>query len=469
MTSIRQRRSPSRMRAVLVTDGEQRSALAACRGLAAAGYEVSASAHSRRAPAHWSRACHRRLALPDPRESRAAFVTALERELESHPYDVLLPGSDAVLRVVSDHRERLERVVRIGLPLPEQVEAALDKIRLFHEATSVGLAPLPTVVCESVDEARAALQEVDLPAIFKPQSSVRAWNGALKTTACIVVHEPAPALGVLEPMSNGAFLVQRYVTDALVLSYAGVMAEGRLLALTAARYHRTWPPPAGSVASGETMIPDRRLLERLVALLRSIGWQGIFEAELVVNAAGEATLSDLNPRIYGSLGLSIAAGANLPAIWCDWVLGRETEYTVARPGVRYRWEDAELRHALWQLRHGRVQAAACALRPSRATIWAHLRRDDSLPLLARGLFLTERALARVSTSTRSKYALVRTHWCVRTGATTMSTPSRPTPSVALSSAFTLAARWVLAYALALPLYVGVTVARTLRNWRLPTY
>jgi predicted ATP-grasp superfamily ATP-dependent carboligase len=216
------------------------------------------------------------------------------------------------------------------------------------------------------------------------------------------------ALGALEHMSDGAFLVQRYVKDALVLSYAGVMAEGRLLALTACRYHRTWPPPAGSVASGETIVPDQRLVERLVALLRSIGWQGIFEAELVVNAAGEATLSDLNPRIYGSLALSIAAGANLPAIWCDWVLSRETEYTVARPGVRYRWEDAELRHALWQLRHGRLKSAARALRPSsRATIWAHFRRDDPLPLLARGLFLTDQALSRVSISTLSKHAKER--------------------------------------------------------------
>jgi hypothetical protein len=49
----------------------------------------------------------------------------------------------------------------------------------------------------------------------------------------------------------------------------------------------------------------------------------------------------------------------------------------------------------------------------------------------------------------------------------MSTPSRHTRYVDLVSAFTLATRWILSYALALPLYCGVTVARTLRGWRLP--
>jgi len=64
---------------VIITDGEERAVLGACRGLAAAGYRVSAVARERPAATHWSRSCSERFVLPDPRVSVQAFVAGLEK------------------------------------------------------------------------------------------------------------------------------------------------------------------------------------------------------------------------------------------------------------------------------------------------------------------------------------------------------------------------------------------------------
>ena len=123
-----------------------------------------------------------------------------------------------------------------------------------------------------------------------------------------------------------------------------------------------------------------------------IGWQGIFELELIRTAPERFVPIDLNPRPYGSLALAASAGVALPALWCGWLLDRdprppapESAPVRARPGYRYRWEDADLRNVASCLRRGRLGAALRAARPRRRVTHAYFRLRDPLPLLVRGL------------------------------------------------------------------------------------
>src|SRR3954447_5372040 len=119
-------------RRVLITDGEARAALAACRALHSAGYEVDAVASRAPAAVHWSRFCSRRLRAPDPRLDRAGFTESLGGLLAERPYDVLLPGSDAALRAISEDRDRLSDLTSIGLPNHEVVLRCLSKAPVFE-------------------------------------------------------------------------------------------------------------------------------------------------------------------------------------------------------------------------------------------------------------------------------------------------------------------------------------------------
>jgi predicted ATP-grasp superfamily ATP-dependent carboligase len=134
-------------------------------------------------------------------------------------------------------------------------------------------------------------------------------------------------------------------------------------------------------------------------VLRTLGHAGIFELELIERDNGTFAALDLNPRPFGWMALALRAGANLPAIWCDWMLGRKSPRTSARPGVAYRWEDADLRHLVWQLRRGHLVAAASVLRPRGGVAHAYFELADPGPLPAAILQLARRRVRRPKTQT----------------------------------------------------------------------
>src|SRR5206468_139882 len=162
---------------------------------------------------HWSRACDEQLLVPDVRRSVSAFVSALETALGEGDYGITMPGSDAALLALSESRSRLERASTLGLPPAGAVAAALDKIALLE----------------------APVEAAGFPCV-----------------------------------------VQRVEPQARLLSLAGVAADGRLLAIAASRYLRTWPVHAGAAAFSETVAAPDALVEAAHALLEQVGWQGIF-------------------------------------------------------------------------------------------------------------------------------------------------------------------------------------------------
>jgi predicted ATP-grasp superfamily ATP-dependent carboligase len=376
---------------VLVTDGEQRAVLAACRGLARAGYRVAAAAVTRPAAAHWSRSVSERWHVPDPRVDEAAFAARLAEIVAAGRYDVVLPGTDVSLLAVSGQRERFEHATLLGLPPHATVERSVDKVALLEASTEVGLAPPPSVVCASAADAAAAAEELGYPLALKPaRSFVPSRDGLVQRTTAIV-----PDRRTLEQVASeleAPFIAQRLEREPAIVSFSGVAAGGRLAAVAVARYRRTWPASAGSAAFAETVAPPAGLTERVEELLARLGWQGIFELELFDQGEGRLAAVDFNPRVFGWMALAVAAGANLPAVWCDRLLGRDGPPAIARPGVAYRWEEGDLRHLVRRLGEGRLGAAAAVLRPRRHVVHAHFRLDDPAPLAARPVWLLRRAL-----------------------------------------------------------------------------
>lgn len=369
-------------RRVLITDGEARAALAACRALRRAGYEVDAVASRPPAAVHWSRYCSRRLLAPDPRVDKAAFVASLNRFLDSRRYDVLLPASDAALLAISEDRNRLSRLVAIGLPRHEVVLRCLSKTAVFEASQASQLAAPKTELCRTLDEAREAAAGLGFPLLVKPHMSARPEGTGLWERSSQRVSTESDLAATIEDFGL-PILVQRYLRGP-VYSLGGVITDRGLVAAAYSRYVRTWPPEAGNVSCSLSLPLPSELRDAAATLLGRMGWQGIFELELMEKPDGDLGVIDLNPRVYGSLELAIRAGASLPAIWCESLLeGTVASELDARAGVWYRWEDAEVRYALRRIRSGGISEIAAMLRPRHETAHAFFRMSDPGPLLAR--------------------------------------------------------------------------------------
>jgi predicted ATP-grasp superfamily ATP-dependent carboligase len=376
---------PSR---ILITNAEQRSVLASCRSLAAAGYRVSPIAFTRRAAAHSSRYCDERLQMTDPATDAERFIGELVDRLQRGRYAALIPGSDTALLAISALRERIDGLTRTGLPAHEAVERSLNREVLSAAATAAGLAAPRSVRCTGVEEASAAARDLGLPVLIKSIRTALRIDGTFAQgyPSSLVSTERELANAVAD--SGGECLVQA-TEHGEPYSFGGVMIDGRLVALAMSHYRRTWPPGAGYAAFAETIDPPHALERMVETLMNEIGWEGIFELELIRTAPDRFVPIDLNPRPYGSLALTVSAGAPLPAIWCRWLLEKTGNLPAggvpvrARAGYRYRWEDADLRNVVWQLRRGHITSALQTALPRRRVAHAYFRIGDPLPLATR--------------------------------------------------------------------------------------
>jgi hypothetical protein len=355
---------------VLVADAEGRAALAACRGLAAAGYAVSTAASERLAPALWSRACERTTLVPYGLREPNAFAAELRRS--SDGVDVVLPASDLAVLQLS-HVGGLR-----GVPSAAVADRVLDKRSLADPPPP--LAAAESVVCTSRAEIEAAARRLGFPVLLKPATSIVRTAQGLERIAGAVVGDAA-ALECRAALAALPALVQRFERGGVV-SYGGVRTSAGVVGLVASRWSRRWPPPDGAVTFCETVEPDEHVAEAIDELLRSLGYEGIFELELLETAPNRLVPVDLNPRPFGWMALALAAGVNLPAMWCDSVRGLRVRPSRGRAGVRYRWEDGDLRHLFWQLRRGRLTAAAAVTVPRRRVTHAYFGLRDPAPAAA---------------------------------------------------------------------------------------
>jgi predicted ATP-grasp superfamily ATP-dependent carboligase len=387
-----------RVARVLLTDTEERAALAACRGLAAAGYCVSTVAEERFALGHWSRFSKERITLVGPQTNREGYVERLLQVLRRGEYDLVMPGTELSLIPISEQRDLIEPYARLGLPPHEIVLRALDKPLLQDQAAAVGLAPPRSVVCSNKEEALTAVRELSFPVVVKPRRSVRWMAGRIQHQKAQVVEDMTHFKAAIAA-AGVPLTLQAYVSHPTIVSCAAVRVNKRLLGLTFARYSRTYPPQVGSAALAITIAAPRVLTQQIEELLELIGWCGIFELELLELGENRFGAIDFNPRPFGWMALAIGAGANLPGLWCDHVLGRRSvSPDGARVGIPFRWEDGDVRYALAQLRCGRLRSAAAVLRPHRRVVHANFRIDDPAPLVARTLSIAQKASRMLLTS-----------------------------------------------------------------------
>jgi predicted ATP-grasp superfamily ATP-dependent carboligase len=345
---------------VLVTDhvdGRSRSAVATVRAVAAAGYRAAVTVSGGRSAAAASRFCSATVTVPRPGE--AGYAAAVREELAARDYAVVLPASDAAL-------------VALGRP----GAALVDKSVLPARAAAAGFRMPETIEFPDAAALAGAAADLPYPVVVKP---------AVKASAASVARrvDHAAALLAVAAQLDGPVVVQPF-HDGDIRAVCGVIHDGALLACVHQSYLRIWPPDCGVACAAVTVAPDTAVESGLPALLA--GHDGVFQLQLV-----DGLLIDVNPRVYGSLPLAVAAGANLPGIAAAAAQGRSGGIVRGREGVRYRWLEGDLRHVARSVRAGRLGELP-ALRPRRGTAHSVESVRDPGPALARLVDVTRRRL-----------------------------------------------------------------------------
>src|ERR1700691_3578165 len=182
-------------RSVLVTDGEERSALAVVRSLGRAGYVVhvgARQAHSLAAASRWAKGT---LVTPDPLREPVAFAGAVVAYAREYAIDFVVPVTDASMLAMLPARGRLG-TSSIPFGTLESFVALADKAGLRERAARLGIAFPRQVELEWGDRERSLADAVHMPAVVKPARSV-AVSGTGGARSGAALETPVPSkLGV---------------------------------------------------------------------------------------------------------------------------------------------------------------------------------------------------------------------------------------------------------------------------------
>jgi predicted ATP-grasp superfamily ATP-dependent carboligase len=355
---------------VLITDGEQRAALAAVRALGRMGHEVLVTSSRDRSLAGASRYAAADLTVPDPLAQPLDFVRALERIVQERAIDVLVPLTDAALLAVLAERERFAPC-RIPFPDLDRVRAVGDKAEVLRAAQEVGIAsPAQRVIASPGGLASLDLVELAYPLVVKPVRSIAdLGNGGRQKLSVRHAATPDQLRGRLDALPASAYpllLQQRIVGPGIGIFL--LPWSDSLVATFAHRRIREKPPSGGVSVYRESIAADPKLVACSLALLHQFAWEGVAMVEYKLDATtGVPYLMEINGRFWGSLQLAIDAGVNFPGLLVSLALGEHpAPVTAYRLGVRSRWWLGDLDQLLAQLRLSSGELALPPGSPGRA-------------------------------------------------------------------------------------------------------
>lgn len=364
------------MSRVLVLDANTRQSVVAIRQLGRHGLAVTAGSGARVPAGALSRHADRHVRYPDPRSEPTRFLAAIEGELRSREYDMVLPITDATVIPVVEHKRRLEAHTTVPFLPYDRMRHALDKYRTVAAARAADV-PHPRTISPSTLDVDRVVDELGLPVIVKPRRA----SQRLGVSRCDS-RESLRRTVERTRSEFGPVLLQEYVPDG---GEGGVYAlyddSSSLAAVTVQRRLRTNPPEGGPSTLRET-VEDPDLVSLADRLLETLDWQGVAMVEFRMDAeTGEPVLMEVNPRLWGSLALSVFAGVNFPVLLYEYAVNGEIhpslEYDV---GVRSRWLFGDALQLL--ARDDTLRALREFVRPSEAPCrYDVLAWSDPLPAL----------------------------------------------------------------------------------------
>ena len=343
-------------RTVIVTDGEQRAALAVVRSLGTAGYRCIVTSSSRASIAGGSRFVVRTVTVPDALERPNEFATAIVALAAAECAALVLPIAEQSLLAILPVRSSLSPAI-VPFPDLEAFSALTDKERLLDEASKLGIAIPAQQVVRDIDAiASLDLSALRYPMVLKPARSVNGREGVrskFSVTYASDASELRRRLRALPPAAFPLLLQQRVVGPGIGIFL--LLWDGKVRAQFA-HQRLTEKPPSGGVSVYRESVPiDEGLRDRSRELLDRFGWRGVAMVEYKRDSAtGRPYLMEVNGRFWGSLQLAIDSGVDFPRILAACALDQPSgEVPSYRVGVRSRWWWGQVDHLV-----GRAKRAA---------------------------------------------------------------------------------------------------------------
>jgi predicted ATP-grasp superfamily ATP-dependent carboligase len=335
----------SQPKRVLVVDAGVRHAIDIVRSLGRQGIAVSAVSKVDNAPVSYSRYLTKSYTFPLDANDVTPSLDFIEDLLKREPHEVTIAAGLDGFRILSFGLERLSPYTCIPISSPKLFAVAEDKAATTLFAEHIG-APAPKTYYPRGQEDLEQFRDIPYPVVVKARRGQGHFGYASSFEELRDVTYPAICAQIPDQLAENVYpILQEYIKGKGHGFYA-LMNRGQLRAFFMHERIHEVPPTGGPSAMAKSYY-DEELVEVGSKILRELKWHGVAMVEFKKDESdGLYKLIEINPKFWGSLGLSIAAGVDFPSL----LVGMAADGDIApveppRTPVTYQWLSMDMAYS----------------------------------------------------------------------------------------------------------------------------
>jgi len=291
---------------VLVLDGHSRAALETLQSLGRAGVQIDLAAEAQDCLAMHSRYVSRKLQQPSQGQNFQAWLR--EQDKLRH-YTLIVPATEASLLCLRQLDETDPLRHKAVIPDDAALDVALDKEKTWRLAHQLGVPTPAGTLLSTLAEIRHAQT---FPLVLKPTHSKVMVDGILRTLAVAVVKNESERQEQLRRWLPVAPVQQQKYVSGRGIGVEFLFNRGKKIWHFAHERAHEYPLTGGASSYRRSIDPPQAMLHDAEKLLAALNWHGVAMVEFKMNANGQYWLMEINPRLWGSLALSIDSGVDFP-------------------------------------------------------------------------------------------------------------------------------------------------------------
>lgn len=284
-----------------------------------------------------SKYINRSINIPAANQDPSGYKEKLVDLLQTESYDMIIPfGNDAFHQSVAIQDE-IRKHTHFLCPKIEDHQIAYDKYLTYLHCQKIGLPTPRTHVISNPNDLKEKSLEIGFPLVIKSRT------GSGVETGLRIVDDPSALESCYAEIQHRnkdveddpAFMIMQEFIPGQIHDACLVADQGKIQAILTQVRHWMYPPSGGVGAINYTTINHDLILlaEKLTA---SLNWSGPAQIEFKLDERdNHYKLIEINPKLWGTLDLSIKSGVNFTAVIRDINIGRKTNRPSYEEGNYY--------------------------------------------------------------------------------------------------------------------------------------
>ena len=271
-----------------------------------------------------SKYIHQYHTIPAAREGSDDYVQGLIDLLKRESYDIVLPFGNDANHAVALAQDEIRQYSKVLMPPIEMHRIAYDKQATAEHCKKVGIDQPKTFFNYEESDLPTIARELQYPAVVKARSGSGVKAGLRYANDPTELIEKNHEIYRLNTENSSAEylmpiiqeFIPGYVHDASML-----LNEGKTLVILTQIRHLMYPITGGVGAINYTT-KNKELEAVAIRLLESLNWSGPTQVEFKYDPRDKKyKLVEINPKLWGTLDLSIQSGVSFPVLIRDLLLG----------------------------------------------------------------------------------------------------------------------------------------------------